>query len=129
MPFFGSDWRAPGDKWIRTEFGWKRLSDIHSTLQRQIGKVACSVMAPAAAAVKRSAFIALGSQSGSPGNSTCSSSRASSRASSPDRGKGNYSTAKSASVTTFDERRLKLCLGKENACVLYSNIVLLLYFF
>jgi hypothetical protein len=109
MPFFGSDWRAPGDKWIRTEFGWKRLSEIHSTLQRQFGKVA-SVMAPVTAAAKRSASM-LRSQSGSPGNTTCNSSRGSSRAGSPDKGKGNHCTG----TVTFDERRWRrhrLCLGK-----------------
>ena len=77
MPFFGCDWRAPGDRWIRTEFGWKRLSDIHSTLQRQIGRVASSVMAP----------VTLRSRSGSPGSNvsdTRSSSRTSSMANSPD---------------------------------------------
>ena len=106
MPFFGSDWRAPGDKWIRTEFGWKRLSEIHSTLQRQIGKAA-----------KRSVSV-LRSRSGSPGNTTCNSLRGSSRASSPDKGKGNHcklTSGNRAGTVTFDERRWRrhrLCLGK-----------------
>lgn len=36
MPFIGSDWRSPGDKWIRTEFGWKRLADIRNNLNIQL---------------------------------------------------------------------------------------------
>ncbi|CAI8040674.1 F-box only protein 25 [Geodia barretti] len=106
MPFFGSDWRAPGNKWIRTEFGWKRLSEIHSTLQRQIGKAA-----------KRSVSV-LRSRSGSPGNTTCNSSRGSSRASSPDKGKGNHcklTSGNRAGTVTFDERRWRrhrLCLAQ-----------------
>ena len=32
MSFIGQDWRSPGDKWIRTEFGWKRLADIRYEL-------------------------------------------------------------------------------------------------
>ena len=36
MPFVGSDWRSPGDKWIRTEFGWKRLADIRNNLNIQL---------------------------------------------------------------------------------------------
>ena len=83
MPFFGSDWRAPGDKWIRTDVGWKRLSDIHITFQRQLGKVAASVFAPASAVVKRNGA-RMRSHSGSPRSN---SSRANSRASSPIREK------------------------------------------
>lgn len=40
MPFFGLDWRAPGDKWIRTELGWKRVAEVHANLCMQIAKVA-----------------------------------------------------------------------------------------
>lgn len=36
MPFFGSDWRSPGDKWIRTDSGWRPRSDIHKALSAQI---------------------------------------------------------------------------------------------
>jgi len=40
MPFIGLDWRSPGDGWIRTEFGWKRIADICNSpyvqLTRQI---------------------------------------------------------------------------------------------
>lgn len=28
MSFICQDWRSPGDRWIRTDFGWKRLADI-----------------------------------------------------------------------------------------------------
>ena len=27
MPYLGADWRSPGQKWIKTEFGWKTISD------------------------------------------------------------------------------------------------------
>jgi len=40
MPFFGLDWRGPGDKWIRTELGWKRVAEVHANLRMQIAKVA-----------------------------------------------------------------------------------------
>ena len=127
MPFFGSDWRAPGDKWIRTEVGWKRLADIHANFQLQLSKVAASVMPSSA---KRSSA-RLRSHSGSPRNSTRNSSRASSRASSPPREKhyerwvpllkkswyiflftANHNVRKS-----LDERRLhflQLALGQFN---------------
>ena len=36
MPFIGEDWRAPGCQWIRTEQGWKPLSDIKKNLTVQI---------------------------------------------------------------------------------------------
>ena len=77
MPFFGSDWRAPGDKWIRTELGWKRLSDLHTNFHFQLSKVALlpSKLSRSGARLR--------SHSGSPRNSTRSSSRASSRPSSP----------------------------------------------
>lgn len=105
MPFVGSDWRAPGDKWIRTEFGWKRLSDIHSALQRQIGRMASSVKAQAG---KRGGAGKLRSRSGSPGSST-SHSRASSRPHSPVKFKTCH-----ASYYALDEQRLthlQLALG------------------
>ena len=38
MPFIGLDWRSPGDSWIRTEFGWKRIAEIRSTSFAQIAQ-------------------------------------------------------------------------------------------
>ena len=33
MPYLGVDWRG-GDAWIRTEFGWKRLAEVSTSLRR-----------------------------------------------------------------------------------------------
>lgn len=38
MPFIGLDWRSPGDSWIRTEFGWKRIAEICNTPYAQIAQ-------------------------------------------------------------------------------------------
>ena len=85
MPFFGSDWRSPGDQWVRTELGWKRLADINASLQRQLNKVAAGVSTIASAAsLKRNTSVSRSRSScGSPPIGARSSSRARSRASSP----------------------------------------------
>ena len=36
MAFVGKDWRSPGNQWIRTEFGWRPLSDIRKNFSIQI---------------------------------------------------------------------------------------------
>lgn len=36
MPYLGDDWRSPGQKWIRTEFGWKPMSEVRRGLCSQI---------------------------------------------------------------------------------------------
>ena len=28
----GRDWRSPGDKWVKTESGWKRVIDVSPTV-------------------------------------------------------------------------------------------------
>ena len=38
MPFIGLGWRSPGDSWIRTEFGWKRIVEIRNTPFAQIAQ-------------------------------------------------------------------------------------------
>ncbi|XP_064383055.1 F-box only protein 32-like isoform X2 [Halichondria panicea] len=30
------DWRSPGEKWIRTDFGWRRLAEIKNSLNQQL---------------------------------------------------------------------------------------------
>lgn len=31
MPFFGRDWRSPGEVWIKTDDGWERMKILEST--------------------------------------------------------------------------------------------------
>ena len=30
------DWRSPGEKWIRTDFGWRKLAEIKNSLNQQL---------------------------------------------------------------------------------------------
>ena len=61
------DWRSPGEKWIRTDFGWRRLAEIRNTLNHQL----------------RRQFSLSGSSSASSKASSAGSSKKVSRATSP----------------------------------------------
>ncbi len=42
QPLYDMDWRSPGKKWVKTEGGWKPLSDLHNALGKHFRHISPS---------------------------------------------------------------------------------------